>query len=748
MEENCIHISKELPVAFGSFTKQDNWDYFFTLRGVDDFSEWYADWPQLRTLLRNNLSFPPPPEELNILVPACGNSRLSENLYDDGFRNIINVDFSKVVISAMMKRNLRGRPAMKWRVMDITSIQFENGTFDAIVDKGGLDALMESELDSRSGILYISEVKRLLKAGGKYICLTLAEPHVLGLLFRKFRFGWKVNLYAIAQEPSSGTTKQHTFMLVAEKYILTVVSQVTSFMDECSVESHGYQVQKVFEALERENIVRAEYSNGADIWYSLEDLKQGVKGDIREIEPGRAVKLFLGEPGVSRFFYTGELLDAERGLAPFSDRFRVVVFRKAQTCQKMLAIELPKWFLIGTLKASRLLMIVLDSSHSNVTWDDIVKGISCFVKQLTPVETGYEIYHVACTCEDDLVDGVKQRNIVHEVKTALSGTIYVEDVLLDMHPPKHIIFRRLCFERTESWVHSEVLLSAQGPNETSGQVEDKKGPAAFRTRKKGKQKKIDSHSSGSHSESSSGQPKFERKVTVRGYHQGLIAGLLLFSVYSKRTTSAGGLVKTVIIGLGSGALPMFMRSCLPTLRIEVVELDPVVLNVASEYFGFIEDERLKVHITDATKFVREKANSEEEGNNSFKVDLLIIDVDSSDSSSGLISPEADFVEESFFLAVKDSLSDKGLFIFKLVSKFPSVKAAVYSKLKRVFSNVYHFYVDNDFVEIIFALKKDDPVIAENELAEACDALARSVEHNSQGWAKRALHNSKLIKPLP
>ncbi|EYU45720.1 hypothetical protein MIMGU_mgv1a018471mg [Erythranthe guttata] len=666
MEENCIHISKELPVAFGSFTKQDNWDYFFTLRGVDDFSEW------------NNLSFPPPPEELNILVPACGNSRLSENLYDEGFRNIINVDFSKVVISAMMKRNLRGRPAMKWRVMDITNIQFENGTFDAIVDKGGLDALMESELDSRSGILYISEVKRLLKAGGKYICLTLAEPHVLGLLFRKFRFGWKVNLYAIAQEPSSGTIKQHTFMLVAEKYILTVVSQVTSFMDECSVESHGYQVQKVFEALERENTVRAEYSNGADIWYSLEDLKQGVKGDIREIEPGRAVKLFL----------------------------------------------------------------------------------------------------------DDLVDGVKQRNIVHEVeellflayiisaaalyvfpsplfllkirlfwfiqvKTALSGTIYVEDVMLHMHPPKHVIFRRFCFERTESWVHSEVLLSTEEPNETSGQVEDKKGPAAFRTRKKGKPKKIDSHSS-----ASSGQPKFERKVTVRGYHQGLIAGLMLFSVHSKRTTSAGGLVKTVIIGLGSGTLPMFMRSCLPTLRIEVVELDPVVLNVASEYFGFIEDERLKVHITDATKFVKEKANSEEEGNNSFKVDLLIIDVDSSDSrlvllrSSGLISPEADFVEESFFLAVKDSLSDKGLFIFKLVSKFPSVKGAVYSKLKRVFSNVYHFYVDQDFVEIIFALKRDDPIIAENELAEACDALARSVEHNSQGWAKRALHNSKLIKPLP
>ena len=44
----------------------------------------------------------PLPSSLQILVPDCGNSRPSEHLYDSGFEDITNVDFSKVVISDML----------------------------------------------------------------------------------------------------------------------------------------------------------------------------------------------------------------------------------------------------------------------------------------------------------------------------------------------------------------------------------------------------------------------------------------------------------------------------------------------------------------------------------------------------------------------------------------------------------------------------------------------------------------------
>ncbi|KOM46340.1 hypothetical protein LR48_Vigan07g004400 [Vigna angularis] len=67
-------------------------------------------------------------------------------LYDAGHTTITNVDFSKVVISDMLRRNVRDHPLMRWRVMDITAMQFEDESFIVVIDKGGLDALMEPEL--------------------------------------------------------------------------------------------------------------------------------------------------------------------------------------------------------------------------------------------------------------------------------------------------------------------------------------------------------------------------------------------------------------------------------------------------------------------------------------------------------------------------------------------------------------------------------------------------------------------------
>lgn len=120
-KKNQSPSSSELLQTLEDFTSKENWDKFFTIRGSGDNFEWYAEWPQLRDPLLSLLGAPSPPPQ--ILVPGCGNSRLSEHLYDAGFHGITNVDFSKVVISDMLRRNVRDRPDMRWRVMDMTNMQ-------------------------------------------------------------------------------------------------------------------------------------------------------------------------------------------------------------------------------------------------------------------------------------------------------------------------------------------------------------------------------------------------------------------------------------------------------------------------------------------------------------------------------------------------------------------------------------------------------------------------------------------------
>ncbi|XP_019075579.2 uncharacterized protein LOC100243520 [Vitis vinifera] len=210
------------------------------------------------------------------------------------------------------------------------------------------------------------------------------------------------------------------------------------------------------------------------------------------------------------------------------------------------------------------------------------------------------------------------------------------------------------------------------------------------------------------------------------------------------------MVKAVVIGLGAGLLPMFLHGCMPFLDIEVVELDPVILNLARNYFGFCEDKHLKVHIADGIQFVRGVAADGVSGkhvNNDAqcdaecpssngsctashaerkvisKFDILIIDVDSSDSSSGMTCPAADFVDESFLLTVKDSLSDQGLFVVNLVSRSRAIKNMVVSRMKAVFSHLFCLQLEEDVNEVLFALRTED-CIKEEQFGEAAVELEK------------------------
>jgi ubiquinone/menaquinone biosynthesis C-methylase UbiE len=60
-------------------------------------------------------------------------------------------------------------------------LQFADASFQAVVDKGGLDALMgeDSSEGSEAGRKLLAEVSRVLAQGGVYLCVTLAQSHVL-----------------------------------------------------------------------------------------------------------------------------------------------------------------------------------------------------------------------------------------------------------------------------------------------------------------------------------------------------------------------------------------------------------------------------------------------------------------------------------------------------------------------------------------------------------------------------------------
>jgi spermidine synthase len=61
--------------------------------------------------------------------------------------------------------------------------------------------------------------------------------------------------------------------------------------------------------------------------------------------------------------------------------------------------------------------------------------------------------------------------------------------------------------------------------------------------------------------------------------------------------------RVLIVGLGGGAMVRFLTHHEPQLRIDAVEIDPVVVRLADQYFGVRSGGHVQVHTADAVAFV-------------------------------------------------------------------------------------------------------------------------------------------------
>ena len=142
-------------------------------------------------------------ESGRILNVGCGNSELSENMYDNGYHNIYNIDISSTVINLMTERS-KNRPGMIYEVMDVCDIKYENNYFDLIIDKSTMDALLCGYYYCINIAKMVKEIQRVLKVGGYYMIISYEEPESKMIhLNRKF-LKFKIDIIKIGQKDEIG----------------------------------------------------------------------------------------------------------------------------------------------------------------------------------------------------------------------------------------------------------------------------------------------------------------------------------------------------------------------------------------------------------------------------------------------------------------------------------------------------------------------------------------------------------------
>lgn len=168
-----------IPKRLGEYRELEYWEARYQQdKGTYD---WLLKYENVKPLLLPHLTS----SSLQILNLGCGNSSMSEQLWDDGFHHITNIDYSSEVIRRMSER-VGQRDGMCWLTMDMRKMdQLNDSSFDLVIDKGSLDAVWTdggSVWTPSQSVLHdvdltVSEIIRLLKPGAKFISISFGQPH-------------------------------------------------------------------------------------------------------------------------------------------------------------------------------------------------------------------------------------------------------------------------------------------------------------------------------------------------------------------------------------------------------------------------------------------------------------------------------------------------------------------------------------------------------------------------------------------
>ncbi|GLT39685.1 hypothetical protein SLA2020_138630 [Shorea laevis] len=154
--------------------------------------DWYQRYSSLRPFVRKYV-----PTAARVLMVGCGNALMSEDMVQDGYEDVMNIDISSVAIE-VMRRKYEHVPQLKYMLMDVRDMSFfPDESFDSIIDKGTLDSLMCGSDAPISSARMLGEVSRLLKPGGTYMLITYGDPTVRMPHVNRPVYNWKIELYVI-----------------------------------------------------------------------------------------------------------------------------------------------------------------------------------------------------------------------------------------------------------------------------------------------------------------------------------------------------------------------------------------------------------------------------------------------------------------------------------------------------------------------------------------------------------------------
>lgn len=188
---------------------------------------------------------------------------------------------------------------------------------------------------------------------------------------------------------------------------------------------------------------------------------------------------------------------------------------------------------------------------------------------------------------------------------------------------------------------------------------------------------------------------------------------------------SSSLKHALVLGAGAGTLAKEIHGEYPGAVVDVVDIEPMLFDLAREYFMVPEDENIREHVADGRQFLR---TSEQQ------YDLIFGDIFSS-----LYSIPFQVMTEEYCALLYNRLTDGGVYVGNYLSSLdtqpPSLLGSVVATFSEVFDSVYIFAVNSpEFTgpqNIMLVATKGAyvPKLTEMALANAEDRTVRGFVKN-------------------
>ncbi|RLN52396.1 hypothetical protein BBJ29_001061 [Phytophthora kernoviae] len=154
--------------------------------------DWYQRYGGLKELLSQYVK-----KTDAILMAGAGNSRLSEEMVNDGYQKIMNVDVSEIVIKQMSSKYEDRVEQLQWQKMNMCSLDFADETYDSVVDKGTMDSILCGEGSTANVAKMCQEIHRVLKPNGVYFIVSYGVPDNRLSYLENKELQWKVTVHTV-----------------------------------------------------------------------------------------------------------------------------------------------------------------------------------------------------------------------------------------------------------------------------------------------------------------------------------------------------------------------------------------------------------------------------------------------------------------------------------------------------------------------------------------------------------------------